>query len=112
MKSAINITPVKFDAKGLGLCYKFPRDFKVPDIKFVFDGGEVVLGAMNTFRPVTDENKKKTDVSCLAFRSTESLKRQTKVDAIIGNIAQQNFRVGYDLAKMKLAMKPTDCARQ
>ncbi|CAN1245121.1 Aspartic proteinase CDR1 [Linum grandiflorum] len=43
-------------------------------------------------------------VTCLAFYGNDEL-------SIYGNIAQQNFLIGYDLQKQSLSFKPTDCTK-
>ncbi|XXG43935.1 hypothetical protein AAC387_Pa01g3855 [Persea americana] len=99
LKSAINLQPVRDPSKYFDLCYEFGKDLKIPDLTFGFDGGELVLGSMNTFLQVNE------NLTCLSFVGTDSL-------AIIGNIAQQNFKIGYDLSDMKVAFQPTDCTHQ
>ncbi|CAI0422875.1 unnamed protein product [Linum tenue] len=44
-------------------------------------------------------------VACLAFYGNDDV-------SIYGNVAQQNFRVGYDLQKHTLSFKPTDCTQK
>ncbi|KAJ8650606.1 hypothetical protein MRB53_003629 [Persea americana] len=48
LKGVIPHQPVPDPADSFELCYEFGKDFKVPDITFEFDGGEVVLGSLNT----------------------------------------------------------------
>ncbi|CAI0433718.1 unnamed protein product [Linum tenue] len=43
-------------------------------------------------------------VTCLAFYGSDDA-------SIYGNVAQQNFLIGYDLQKGTVSFKPTDCAR-
>ncbi|CAN1233694.1 Probable aspartic protease At2g35615 [Linum perenne] len=43
-------------------------------------------------------------VTCFAFYGSDDA-------TIYGNVAQQNFLVGYDIQKKTLSFKPTDCAR-
>ncbi|XXG43951.1 hypothetical protein AAC387_Pa01g3868 [Persea americana] len=64
---------------------------------FRFDGAEIVFGSMNTLIQVNER------VSCFAFSGSDSI-------SIIGNIVQQNFKIGFDLNNMKVAFQPTDCA--
>ncbi|RWR81108.1 aspartic proteinase CDR1 [Cinnamomum micranthum f. kanehirae] len=100
LKNSINLQPVQDPSQiGLELCYESITGSNIPELKFGFDGAEVVLGAVNTFIQV-DQN-----VACAAFKATES-------QSIFGNIAQQNFKIGYDLQNMKVAFQPTDCANQ
>ncbi|CAN1233739.1 Aspartic proteinase CDR1 [Linum perenne] len=43
-------------------------------------------------------------VTCLAFQGSDN-------GSIYGNVAQQNFLIGYDIQKKTLSFQPTDCAR-
>lgn len=99
LKDAIHLQPVPDPSNiGLDLCYEFGKDFKkVPPMTLRFDGAEIVLGSMNTLIQVNER------VSCFAFLGSGSI-------PIIGNIVQQNFKIGYDLNNMKVAFQPTDCA--
>ncbi|XXG43929.1 hypothetical protein AAC387_Pa01g3850 [Persea americana] len=99
LKAAINLPSAQDPSGELELCYQFGTGANVPEVKFGFDGAEVVLGALNTFI------QEDPDVACAAFKATES-------QSIFGNIAQQNFKIGYDLQNMKVAFQPTDCANQ
>lgn len=97
LKDAIDLQPVTPPSNvDLQLCYELGKDLKVPDLTFVYDGAEVVLGSLNTFIQVAD------NVGCFAFASSDSF-------VILGNVAQQNFKIGYDLSEMKVAFQPTDC---
>jgi len=58
-------------------------------------GADLKLNPVNTFLQVAD------GIICLAFHSGET--------AIFGNVAQQNFLVGYDLQKQTVSFKPTNC---
>ncbi|KAL0913483.1 hypothetical protein M5K25_016947 [Dendrobium thyrsiflorum] len=75
---------------------------KLPNITFHFSGGApVVLPDDNTFVEVAE------NTVCLALLPSE-------FDGIgvniFGNIAQQNFHIGYDLSAMQLTIAPADCA--
>ncbi|KAH0456789.1 hypothetical protein IEQ34_014696 [Dendrobium chrysotoxum] len=85
-----------FDVSGSG------DDAKLPDITFHFSGGApVVLHEDSTFVEVAK------NTVCLALLSSD-------MDGIgvniFGNIAQQNFHIGYDLSAMQLTIAPADCA--
>ncbi|RWR86977.1 LOW QUALITY PROTEIN: aspartic proteinase CDR1-like protein [Cinnamomum micranthum f. kanehirae] len=96
LKGAIDLAPVQDPSNNFDLCYEYGKDFNVPDLKFGFDGGdELLLGPLNTFVPV-DEN-----VTCAAFFGLNS---------VVGSIAQQNIKIGYDFDDMVVAFQPTDCA--
>ncbi|XXG43905.1 hypothetical protein AAC387_Pa01g3835 [Persea americana] len=99
LKGVIPLQPVPDPADSFELCYEFGKDFKVPDITFEFDGGEVVLGSLNTIAQTHES------VSCFAFWHSDPV-------GIFGKLAQQNIKIGYDLQNMNVAFKPTDCAHQ
>ncbi|KAK7283924.1 hypothetical protein RIF29_13673 [Crotalaria pallida] len=89
----------------LNLCYKYSEKMEVPVITARFKGGaEVQLKPLNTFVQVSD------DVSCFAFRGLR--RDQNDQLAIFGNVAQQNYLVGYDLQNKLISFKPKDCAQQ
>lgn len=85
----------------LGLCFAAEEgsggvDF--PTITAHFSGGaDVRLPAVNTFERVAD------DVSCLTMASSSDF-------GILGNLAQMNFLIGYDMEAMRLSFKSTVCA--
>ncbi|KAF1898334.1 hypothetical protein Lal_00033101 [Lupinus albus] len=86
---AVELERVDDPSNFLSLCYKYPlgEKLEVPTIIAHFTHANVHLNALNTFVKVSD------DVICFAFRPIiNSL-------AIFGNLAQQNFLVGYDLQK-------------
>ncbi|CAI0387421.1 unnamed protein product [Linum tenue] len=90
-------TPVQ--VQGLDTCFEVEDSgsFEAPTLTMHFDGGaDVELKTGNTFVEA-EEN-----VVCLAFAGSASL-------AIYGNVAQQNFRVGYDLKGETLSFEPADC---
>ncbi|XXG43947.1 hypothetical protein AAC387_Pa01g3864 [Persea americana] len=61
LEGAIHLQLVPDPSNNLELCYEFGKDFKVPDMTFEFDGGEVVFGSLNTLVRTTET------VSCFAF---------------------------------------------
>ncbi|CAI0422737.1 unnamed protein product [Linum tenue] len=88
------------DPQGnLSLCYESGPKLKVPSITAHFKGADVALTMENVFIKVSDT------VACLAFYGNDDV-------SIYGNVAQQNFRVGYDLQKHTLSFKPTDCTQK
>ncbi|CAN1233698.1 Aspartic proteinase CDR1 [Linum perenne] len=90
------------DPQGdLSLCYVAPTtgtSLGVPRIIFHFQGADVELPSSNVFIQVSGT------VTCFAFYGSDDA-------TIYGNVAQQNFLVGYDIQKKTLSFKPTDCAR-
>ncbi|KAL8028449.1 hypothetical protein ABFX02_14G160800 [Erythranthe guttata] len=88
--------------KLLKVCYEFPSDGKmrgIPVITLHFVGADVELSPLNTFIRAYD------NVYCLGFLPSDDV-------AIFGNFAQINFLVGYDIKKMIISFKPTDCSKQ
>jgi hypothetical protein len=106
----INLPTVQSPEKLLHLCYNvsskiiwymFQRN--VPDVILLLAdfGRAVTLKVENTFVEIQD------GIMCLAF-SHVSVERPV---AILGNIAQQNMHIGYDLDKRTVTFAPADCAR-
>lgn len=90
LKSAVadvvKLQRVEDPSHELSLCYESTSNrLDVPVITAHFKGADVKLNPINTFVQVAD------DVVCLAFSSSAN------TGAIFGNLAQQNFLVGYDL---------------
>ncbi|XP_042514313.1 aspartic proteinase CDR1-like [Macadamia integrifolia] len=99
LKKSINAATVADPIGELGLCYKVGTDINVP-ITAHFTGADVQLKTLNAFIQVSE------DVVCITFEPVED------DIAIIGNIAQNDFLIGYDLEARKVYFKPTDCTRQ
>ncbi|BFG15169.1 hypothetical protein CerSpe_014430 [Prunus speciosa] len=73
-------------------------DSAAPDLKFIFDGAEVILMKQTTYIEA------EKGLWCLAMvRSNEEL-------SILGNMQQQNYFVGYDLEQEVVSFAPVDCA--
>uniref|UniRef100_A0A6V7QXX9 Peptidase A1 domain-containing protein n=1 Tax=Ananas comosus var. bracteatus TaxID=296719 RepID=A0A6V7QXX9_ANACO len=100
LKRSIQLPIVK-DPEGLfELCFDISNaasDFEFPEIALRFGAAAVVLSASNAF--VRQED----GAACLAMATGSGL-------SILGNIAQQNFHIGYDLQERKLSFAKTDCA--
>jgi hypothetical protein len=87
-----------FDISGVG---KGKVEAMVPDVTLDLGGGAAVtLKAQNTFVEVQE------GTMCLAL---VAVSEQQPV-SILGNIAQQNMHVGYDLDKRTVTFAPADCA--
>ncbi|CAN0829720.1 Aspartic proteinase CDR1 [Linum grandiflorum] len=87
------------DPQGvLSLCYMIDSNLEVPPITMHFKGGDVELTAANIFVPMSET------VTCLAFIGDDDV-------SIYGNLAQQDFLIGYDLQKRTVSFKPTDCTQ-
>ncbi|CAN0829690.1 Aspartic proteinase CDR1 [Linum grandiflorum] len=82
----------------LDLCYVIGPKLVIPPVNMHFRGGDVALTQVNLFFPMSET------VTCLAFYGNDFI-------SIYGNLAQQNFLVGYDLEKRTVSFKPTDCTK-
>ncbi|CAL0328755.1 unnamed protein product [Lupinus luteus] len=100
--AAITLERVKSPISKLNLCYKVPsgENLEVPVITAHFTGADIKLNALNTFLQVNE------DAICFSFAPTN------QAVSIFGNVAHQNFLVGYDLQNKSLSFKPTDCTQQ
>ncbi|KAK7360583.1 hypothetical protein VNO77_02590 [Canavalia gladiata] len=89
------------DPNGLlTLCYEVVHGkISLPIITAHFKGGDVKLKPVNTFSWV------KKHVLCFTMISYPDLN-------ILGNLAQINFLVGYDLQAGTVSFKPTDCTKR
>jgi hypothetical protein len=98
----IKLKRVNDPTKQLNLCYKTTsKKYKVPIITAHFRGADVKLNVLNTFISINHK------VMCFAFISSE-----ISPLIIYGNVAQQNFLVGFDTVKNLISFKPTDCTKQ
>nr|XP_023917952.1 aspartic proteinase CDR1-like [Quercus suber]POF03477.1 aspartic proteinase cdr1 [Quercus suber] len=100
LKAQIKLRVVPDPQNTFNLCFDSPEStFKVPTIIAHFAGGaDVTLSATYTF--LGDET-----ISCMAFAPAgDSV-------AIIGNLAQADQLVGYDIVKRTVSFKPTDCTK-
>ncbi|CAN1309377.1 Aspartic proteinase CDR1 [Linum perenne] len=92
------------DPQGFfSLCYLADSNIKdsnikVPPVTVHFQGADLAMTSDNIFIHVSDK------IMCLAFYANDEL-------SIYGNVAQQNFLIGYDLQKHTISFKPTDCSK-
>ncbi|KAK9696892.1 hypothetical protein RND81_08G003800 [Saponaria officinalis] len=97
IKDVIHGEEVEDPTGYLKLCYNGGvDDLNIPNMIAHFDGGDVTWKSSNTFIQVSD------GVTCLAI---------VPGGAFIGNIAQSNFLIGYDLIEGKVSFKPMDCTK-
>ena len=97
-KSPEDLLPLCFDVSGVG---EGQVAAMIPDVTLELGGGAAVtLKSENTF-VVLHEGPLCLAVVALQFPPV----------SIIGNIAQQNMHVGYDLDKGTVTFAPADCAR-
>lgn len=100
LANVVQLERVEDPTNRLNLCFSTTSGkLEVPVITAHFSGADVRLNAFNTFVQVDD------DVVCLAFTHTQGI-------GLFGNLAQQNFLIGYDLQKNIVSFKPTDCTIQ
>ncbi|XP_019418814.1 PREDICTED: aspartic proteinase CDR1-like [Lupinus angustifolius] len=85
---------------GPQLCYKTSTNLKGPMITMHFEGADIQLTPTQTFIPPKD------GVFCFAFTNTSNGDPGT-----LGNFAQANFLIGYDLENDVVSFKPTDCTK-
>ncbi|KAG0459686.1 hypothetical protein HPP92_022814 [Vanilla planifolia] len=105
VKRSVNLTQVQDPNGVFSLCFDVSvagSDASFPDITFQFSGGaSVVLHQSNAFLESSQ------NVLCLAIVSSGAPGSGVN---IFGNIAQQNFHIGYDLDAKKLTLAPADCS--
>ncbi|KAL6626861.1 hypothetical protein ACP70R_030587 [Stipagrostis hirtigluma subsp. patula] len=90
--------------KLLELCYDVSgrREWGIPDVTLRFGGGAAVtLRAENTFMVV------EVGTLCLAVVPVS----EAEPVSILGNVAQQNLHVGYDLDARTVTFAAADCTR-
>jgi hypothetical protein len=98
----IKLKRVKDPTKQTSLCYKTTsKMLKAPIITAHFSGADVHLKAVNTFIQIDH------GVVCFAFVTNKFYPGVV----VFGNIAQQNFLVGFDLQKNIVSFKPSDCTK-
>ncbi|XP_042029992.1 aspartic proteinase CDR1-like [Salvia splendens] len=108
LQRVVSLKQIEDPHKTMKLCYDVTNakdvDAKIPEITVHFRGADVKLKRHNAFimtvkKSIIMPSKK---VMCLAFAPVDLV-------PIYGNIAQMNFKVGYDLVKKTVSFKPTDC---
>ncbi|RCV24937.1 hypothetical protein SEVIR_5G123300v4 [Setaria viridis] len=102
----INLTRAQPPEQLLEVCYdvsgRAQEDWGIPDVTLRFGGGgDVTLRPENTFVMVQE------GTLCLAL---VPVSEATPV-SILGNIAQQNLHVGYDLDARTVTFAAADCTR-
>ncbi|KAM0934052.1 putative nepenthesin [Dioscorea sansibarensis] len=103
LSDKIKLTRVD-DPDGLfSLCFKddgSASDDAFPDITFKFTDAPVVLSPLQAFVAISD------DVVCLGMVSSDDMGI-----SIYGNVAQQNFHIGYDFTNKLLSIAPAQCSK-
>jgi translation initiation factor 2B subunit (eIF-2B alpha/beta/delta family) len=104
----IKLPKAESPEKLLQLCFDISHvregqvEASLPDVTLQLGGGAAVtLKAENSFVVVQE------GTMCLAMAAAS----ERNPVSILGNIAQQNMHVGYDLDKRTVTFAPADCAR-
>ncbi|KAK8960949.1 Aspartic proteinase CDR1 [Platanthera guangdongensis] len=101
--SSVKLPQVKDPNNDFNLCFNVSgvrANAQFPDITFQFAGGaSVVLHQSNAFVEAAQ------NVVCMSLVSSAGIGVN-----IFGNVAQQNFHIGYNLDAMQLTFAPADCA--
>ncbi|KAK3160522.1 hypothetical protein QOZ80_1BG0060580 [Eleusine coracana subsp. coracana] len=108
LERRVNLTRTRSPEQLLDLCYDVhgreeeeETSWGIPDVTLRFGGGAAVtLRPLNTFTMVQEETL------CLAIVPVS----EAQPMSILGNIAQQDFHVGYDLDARTVTFAPADCA--
>ncbi|KAJ4802703.1 Eukaryotic aspartyl protease family protein [Rhynchospora pubera] len=106
LAKTIHLPQVEDNEKLLPLCFdesNVESDFVYPDITLQLGKATVTLKPYNAFRKINDK------MTCLAMTSNNDISGDNL--SILGNIAQQNFHVGFDLASRKISFAPADCTK-
>nr|GFA53669.1 aspartic proteinase CDR1-like [Tanacetum cinerariifolium] len=99
LKDAINVRTVEDPQKDLSLCYRDSKVTNVPKVMMHFEGADAELSRDNIFVTVSKH------IICLGMRSAADN------HAVLGNIAQMNYMVGFDLENNMVSFKRTDCEK-
>ncbi|PKA50115.1 Aspartic proteinase CDR1 [Apostasia shenzhenica] len=103
--SNVSLRQVKDPSGVFILCFNVARAGSsdlLPELTFRFSGGaSMALPMENTYVLAAKRTR------CLALASSDLVGGVN----LLGNLAQQNFHIGYDLAAMKLTIAPADCAK-
>ncbi|XP_057800442.1 aspartic proteinase CDR1-like [Salvia miltiorrhiza] len=100
MRKQMKVDVVADPERLLRLCYKTADGgIRGPIVTLHFVGANVKLYPINTFLKVSK------NVDCLAFEPDKRV-------ATLGNLAQINFFVGFDLERKLVSFKRTDCTNQ
>ncbi|KAK6119275.1 hypothetical protein DH2020_046979 [Rehmannia glutinosa] len=98
LQSQVKLKQIKDPEGVFDLCFFTRRDVQTPEIVFHFEFAEVYLKQENMFLRTSEDS--------VCFAAKPAGKRR----AILGNLAQVNFLVGFDLEREVVYFKPTDCS--
>ncbi|XP_058758467.1 aspartic proteinase CDR1-like [Vicia villosa] len=101
MKEAIGIEQVEDSSSPFSYCFTYQPDINFPRVAFHFTGGANV-----TLEPKNMLLLYESNLLCLAVVSSN-----IEGVSILGNVAQIDFQVEYDLGGKKLSFVPSDCAK-
>ncbi|KAK3164053.1 hypothetical protein QOZ80_1AG0012000 [Eleusine coracana subsp. coracana] len=105
LERRVNLTRTRSPEQLLDLCYdvhgREETGWGIPDVTLRFGGGAAVtLRPLNTFTLVQE------GTLCLAIVTVS----EAQPMSILGNVAQQDLHVGYDLDARTVTFAPADCA--
>ncbi|KAJ3689486.1 hypothetical protein LUZ61_018650 [Rhynchospora tenuis] len=106
LAKTIHLPQVEDSEKLLPLCFdesNAEEDFVYPDITLQLGKATVTLKPYNAFRKINDK------MTCLVITSNNDISGDNL--SILGNIAQQNFHIGFDLASREISFAPADCTK-
>ncbi|XP_038717211.1 probable aspartic protease At2g35615 [Tripterygium wilfordii] len=97
VKKVIGADSVPDPTKRLNLCYEAEsiEEKDLPEMIFHFSGANLHLPHTNTF-------ERQKDVICMMIVPSNGF-------SVIGNVAQINFQVEYDLQEQQVSFAPADC---
>ncbi|KMZ72641.1 Eukaryotic aspartyl protease family protein, partial [Zostera marina] len=104
VSKVVSLPPAKDPEGVFELCFSFVNDDhrgELPELKLDFGNGKVItLPPSNTFIMISDS------VTCLAVDSSGDSGQN-----FLGNIAQRNFRIEYDVGNNWISFDPVDCRK-
>jgi hypothetical protein len=86
---------------SLKILYNYCLNINVPILTVHFEGADVLLMLIHTFPA-------QNGITCFEVYPSNN---NGDGFELYGNFAQSNFLVGYDMEKMMVSFKPTDCTK-
>ncbi|XP_019442598.1 PREDICTED: aspartic proteinase CDR1-like [Lupinus angustifolius] len=99
VKKVMGVEPIQNPPKPLNFCFSYVNNMNFTNFIFHFKGANVPLNPKNLFIPYNN-------LICLAV-----LPNTQDGISILGNVAQIDFQVEYDLEGKKVSFLPTDCTK-
>lgn len=99
LRYEMNLVIVPDPTQNQNLCFTTAEAWSFPIITLQFKNADIVLNSSNYFVQTGQS------IFCLAIRSS-----MNNDVGILGNLAQRNLLVGYDLESKTVSFKPSDCS--